>query len=162
MTRPEYASPCGLYCGVCAILIAHRDGNEKFKKRLVDIYRGEVPGKGILPNCETLTTEDIQCEGCLSHTRFMHCHQCDIRDCCMTKGIAGCHECSEFPCRFIDEFPMAVGKQVIQRCVPLRREISTEQWMQDEENRYFCPECGHKVFRGVVRCNQCKAGLSLD
>jgi predicted RNA-binding Zn-ribbon protein involved in translation (DUF1610 family) len=46
--------------------------------------------------------------------------------------------------------------------VPLRREISTEQWMQDEEDRYHCPECGHKVFRGVVRCNQCKAGLSLD
>lgn len=162
MTRPEYASPCGLYCGVCAILIAHRDNNEKFKKRLVALYKGDVPGKGILPNCENLTTDDIVCEGCLSDNRFMHCQQCDIRECTMAKGIAGCHECGDFPCRFIDKFPMTVGKQVILRCVPLRRAISTEQWMQDEEDRYFCPECGHKVFRGVVRCNQCKAGLSLD
>ena len=27
-------SPCGLYCGVCGILIAHRENNQKFKERL--------------------------------------------------------------------------------------------------------------------------------
>ncbi len=32
--NPDYVSPCGLYCGVCAIHIAHRDNNEKFKKTL--------------------------------------------------------------------------------------------------------------------------------
>jgi hypothetical protein len=32
--NPDFASPCGLYCGVCAIDIAHRDKNEKFKERL--------------------------------------------------------------------------------------------------------------------------------
>ena len=31
-----------------------------------------------------------------------------------------------------------------------------------EEARYVCPECGNKVFRGAVRCNQCKVKLSLD
>jgi len=34
--------------------------------------------------------------------------------------------------------------------------------IQDEEARYFCPECGNKVFRGVVKCNQCKVKLDLD
>ena len=48
--NPELISPCGLYCGVCAVYMAHRDNNDKFKERLVTLYKGEVPGKGILPN----------------------------------------------------------------------------------------------------------------
>jgi hypothetical protein len=134
--NPDFVSPCGLYCGVCAIYIAHRDNNQKFKEKLVGLYKGSVPGKGTLPNSENLTAEDIQCQGCLSENLFMHCKQCEIRDCTMKKGYAGCHQCDEFPC--------------------------PEKWIKDEEARYFCPECGHKVFRGVVKCNQCKAKLDLD
>ena len=74
--NPHFASPCGLYCGVCAIHIAHRDHNEKLKERLVHLYKGGVDGKGTLPNCENLSTEDIHCEGCLSDDPFMHCRQC--------------------------------------------------------------------------------------
>jgi|GEM_PF-921947 len=28
--NPDFASPCGLYFGVCAIYIAGRDNNQKF------------------------------------------------------------------------------------------------------------------------------------
>jgi len=28
--NPEFAAPCGLYCGVCAVYLAHRDDNRKF------------------------------------------------------------------------------------------------------------------------------------
>jgi len=160
--NPEFASPCGLYCGVCAIYIAHRDNNQKFKERLAILYRGGVPGKGTLPNSETLSAEDIRCRGCLSDDRFMHCRQCEIRDCTIRKGYSGCHQCDEFPCRHIENFPMAVGKKVILRAVPYRRKFGTEKWTQDEEARYICPGCGKKVFRGAVQCNQCKSQLDLD
>ena len=33
--NPDYAAPCGLYCGVCAIQLAHRENNQKFKEVLV-------------------------------------------------------------------------------------------------------------------------------
>jgi hypothetical protein len=160
--KPEFASPCGLYCGVCAIHIADRDSNEKFKERLVNLYKGGVPGKGTLPNSENLTTADIHCGGCLSDDLFMHCKQCEIRDCAQARGISGCHGCDDFPCEHIENFSMNIGKKVILRCVPYRREVGTEKWIEDEEARYFCPECGNKVFRGVVKCNRCKAGLDLD
>ena len=158
----DFASPCGLYCGVCAIYIAHRDNNQKLKEGLVRLYQGGTAGKGILPNSEKLTTEDIRCNGCLSNDRFMHCQQCEIRECTQEKGYTGCHECDDFPCQHIEHFPMTVGKNVILRSVPYRRKFGTEKWIQDEEARYICPECGNKVFRGVVRCNQCKANLDLD
>jgi hypothetical protein len=160
--NPEFASPCGLYCGVCAIYIAHRDNNEKLKEKLVKLYRGETPGMGTLPNSEDLTTADIRCNGCLSDERFMHCQQCEIRDCAMEKGISGCHSCDEFPCAHVDNFSMSVGKKVILRSVPYRREVGTEKWIEDEEARHVCPECGNKVFRGVMKCNKCKTKLDLD
>ena len=161
-SNPACSAPCGPYCGVCAIHIAHRDNNEKLKERLVGLYKGGVSGKGTLPNSENLTTADIRCQGCLSDDRFMHCRQCDIRDCTKAKGISGCHACDEFPCDHIENFSMNIGKKVIMRCVPYRREVGTEKWIVDEEARYYCPECGNKVFRGVVTCNRCKTKLDLD
>ncbi len=160
--NPDFVSPCGLYCGVCAIHIADRDNNKKFKERLVGLYKGGVADKGTLPNSENLTTKDIRCNGCLSDTLFMHCKQCEIRDCIKEKGYDGCHQCNEFPCEYIDNFPMAVGKKVILRSVPYRKKYGTKKWIEDEEARYFCPDCGNKVFRGVVKCNRCKAALDLD
>ena len=154
--NPDLISPCGLYCGVCAVYIAHRDNNQKFKERLVGLY------KGALPDCEHLTVEDMKCRGCCSDERFVHCRNCDIRACVKKKNYTGCHRCNEFPCRYIDNIPMAVGKKVIMRAVPYRRAVGTEQWAHDEKARYVCPQCDNEVFRGAVKCNRCKTLLDLD
>jgi Protein of unknown function (DUF3795) len=160
--NPDLVSPCGLYCGVRAIYIAHRDNHYKLKERLVNLYKGEVPDKGRLPNSEKLSIEDMKCRGCLSDELFMHCRQCEIRKCTKEKGYTGCHQCDKFPCQHIENFPMAVGKKVILRAIPYWQEVGTDKWIQDEEARYICPECGNKVFRGAVKCNQCKVRLDLD
>jgi hypothetical protein len=160
--NPDFVAPCGLYCGVCAIRIAHQDNNTKFKELLVGLYQGGVSGKGTLPGSQCLTADDIHCGGCMSDDLFMHCRQCAIRECTQAKGYDGCQKCDEFPCQYIDDFPMAVGKKVILRAIPYWREHGTEKWIADEEARYVCPECGNKVFRGAVRCNKCKTALDLD
>jgi len=159
--NPDFIAPCGLYCGVCAVYIAHRDDNRKLKERLVHLYQGKT-GKGRVPNSERLSVDDIQCGGCLSEEPFVFCRQCEIKNCTQEKGYAGCHECDEFPCRYIENFPMSVGKKVILRAIPHWREVGTDKWVQDEEARYICPECGNKVFRGVMKCNKCKVALDLD
>ena len=60
------------------------------------------------------------------------------------------------PCHHIENFPMTVGKKVILQAISYWRGAGTEKWIQDEEARYICPECGNKVFRGVVKCNHVK------
>jgi hypothetical protein len=87
--NPNLISPCGLYCGVCAIYIASRDNNNKLKERLVNLYKGGTPGKGTLPNSDKLSAENIHCGGCLSDDLFMHCQRCEIRSCTKEKGYTG-------------------------------------------------------------------------
>ncbi|HDP80829.1 MAG TPA: DUF3795 domain-containing protein, partial [Spirochaetes bacterium] len=116
--NPDLLAPCGMYCGVCGIYIAHRDHNQKFKERLAPVY-------GLSP-------EDLHCEGCMAapETVIHFCRVCHIRACCLERGYAGCHECDEFPCRHIEEFPIEVGKRVILRSVPFRREWGDEKWVE--------------------------------
>jgi hypothetical protein len=67
-----------------------------------------------------------------------------------------------FTCHHIENFPMTIVKKVILRAIPFWREVGTDKWIQDEESRYICPNCGNKVFRGAVKCNDCKEQLDLD
>ncbi len=107
MANKELLAPCGLYCGVCGILMAHRDNNDKFKERLSAVYG--------------VSADEIVCEGCMSENRFKYCRVCPIRTCVEAKSYQGCHQCQEFPCDLIDNFPLPVGKKVILRAIPTWR-----------------------------------------
>ncbi len=149
--NPDFLAPCGLYCGVCGIYLADRDHNEKFKERLCTVY-GTQP-------------EDIQCKGCLHDDEaavFFYCRSCPIKACTREKGIAGCHQCDDFPCTLIEEFPMPVGKKVMLRAIPQWREWGTEKWVAEEIKRYHCPHCGYPLFRGAKRCRQCREPVDVD
>jgi hypothetical protein len=152
--NPGLLAPCGLYCGVCGVYYATRDENEKFLQKLLKVYQGGIP------QLAQLTTEDLRCDGCLSDRVSYFCRVCAIKSCTREKGYAGCHECADFPCPHVEGFPMPVGKKVILRAIPYWREHGTEKWVRDEESRYGCPGCGHRLFRGAKRCNRC--GISVD
>jgi hypothetical protein len=143
---------CGLYCGVCAIYIAHKDNDVKFKTSLQKVYKPFI--KGIT---------DLACTGCLSGGEvFPVCRKCAIKKCCSDKVIEGCYQCDDFPCKYINNFPLVVGKKVILRVIPMWRELGTEAFVEQEEKRYTCPECGNKLFRGAKRCNKCNADIDVD
>ena len=154
--RPEHIAPCGLYCGVCRIYYATQENDGTFLERLVRVYSRRLPE--IAPR----TPDELLCDGCLSTRRSVFCQECSIRECTQQKGYQGCHECPDFPCLLVDQFPMPVGKKVILRAVPYWRTHGTEQWILAEEERYRCPECGQKLFRGAKQCRHCKAPVDVD
>jgi len=154
--EPGFLAPCGLYCGVCGVHYATRDENEEFLKRLLNFYQSTVP------QLEKVTIEDLKCDGCMSDRVSVFCRICAIKSCNKEKDYEGCHECGDFPCSHVENFPVPVGKKVIVRAVPYRREHGTEKWVRDEESRYLCPECGHQLFRGAKRCNKCKTPVDVD
>lgn len=145
-------APCGLYCGVCAVYIAHRDNNLKFKEILVNVYKPF-----------TKVIEDVQCTGCRSEgIVFSYCLTCPIKNCVKEKEIESCSQCDEWPCSIINRFPIPIGKKVIMRSIPQLRELGTAKWVEKEEERYLCPNCGNFLFRGAKRCNKCKISVNLD
>lgn len=145
--QKELAAVCGLYCGVCGIYIADRNNDLKFKEKLAPVY-----GVG---------SDDIKCKGCLSDEPGLFCKTCSMKSCALEKGFEGCHECGDFPCDFINNFPIPVGKKVIMRAVPARRELGTAKWIEEEEKRYHC-KCGASLFRGAKRCRECREPVDVD
>ena len=125
-------------------------------EKLLNFYQTAMPG------LENLTNNDLEREGCLSDNISFFCQVCSIKDCNKKKGYSGYHECDDFPCQFIEDFPVPVGKKVILRSVPYRKKCGTERWVKDEEARYRCPDCGQTVFRVAKRCNKCKVEVDLD
>ena len=146
--KKEFLAPCGLYCGACAIMMAHRDNNQKLKERLAPVYGVQAEG--------------IRCEGCLSDDVFAYCTTCAIKACAKEKGYEGCHQCDSFPCEHIHNFPVSEGKKVILRAIPQWRDMGTEKWVAADEKRYRCPSCGEPFFRGAKRCRNCQEALNQD
>lgn len=135
-------APCGLYCGVCGIYYADKHNIEKLKQKLAEAYWTEP--------------ELIKCDGCLSGNKFVYCDDCKIRECIISKGISGCHECSEWPCDTVTNFPFPLAKEFMLISIPARRERTDEEWVEWEENNWICKECGTLAFRGARRCGKCK------
>jgi hypothetical protein len=109
-------APCGLYCGTCGIYIAGRDKNEKFRAVMAGLY-GTKP-------------EETACAGCMqpdsAENLYYYCKQCKIRDCVKSKGFYSCHQCADWPCPEIENFPLATGRRVMIRTIPVWREKVAE------------------------------------
>ncbi len=153
---PELLAPCGLYCGVCLWRYATQDNDLAFLERFGKLAARQLPALAGLP------PEELLCDGCLSDRRFPYCRECSIRDCAQRKGLAGCHECGDFPCALTEAFPIAAGKKVMLRAVPYRREHGTDEWVRAEVERYRCPACGHRLARGARQCERCHTPVEVD
>lgn len=146
-------APCGLYCGACSIYISHRDNNPKLKEKLARAY-----------GCDP---SQIECRGCMqtdsSDVLFVFCRTCPIRECVREKGYYSCHQCDDFPCKHTANFPIPVGRRVMQRAIPIWRELVQQHgddlgsiaWARQECERCHCPDCGAPLFRGAIRCREC-------
>ena len=154
----DLMAPCGLYCGACGVYIATRDGNEKFRAVMGNLY-GTKP-------------EETACLGCMQadppKAMYGFCKMCRIRDCVRSRGFYSCHQCSDWPCDHINQFGFATGVRVMKRTIPVWRakvaelgdEAGSVAWARSECERYHCPSCGKAVFRGAQRCRSCKEPLA--
>ncbi len=153
-------APCGLYCGTCGIYVANRDGNEKFRAIMGNLYR--------------TAPEETACVGCMQpdppEKLYGYCERCGIRDCVRSKGYYSCHQCQEWPCAIIKDFPLATGARVMERSIPLWRacvakhgdEKGSVEWARSECERYHCPSCGKPLFRGAQHCRACKKPVAEE
>ena len=141
MNESQLIAPCGVYCGVCPQMVAHRNDDDRLKGKLAAMY-------GLKP-------DDIVCEGCNSSNPFVFCTSCAIKSCVQEKDIESCAECEGFPCQTIDSFPVAKFVEKIKWDVRYRREEGKDAWIKKTLDMNTCPECetlNHWVAKSCIRC----------
>lgn len=146
--KNEYLSPCGMYCGVCSILAAYKNNDQNLKQMLADYFKTEP--------------ENIICEGCNSQKTFgLVVSNCSIKKCAEEKKLNGCHQCKDFICKNIDEFPIQPAKKEMVESISLRKKLGTEEWVEQVERYYSCPSCGSKLHRLATICDNCNKSVTF-
>jgi hypothetical protein len=82
---------CGLVCSHCPTFIATRNNDDAAREKIVALYQEKC---GL-----NMKKEDINCDGCLDTAgrKIAFCRVCEIRRCCLAKGLANCAFCDQ-PC----------------------------------------------------------------
>ena len=133
MNEKNLAAPCGVYCGACRSYLL-------LKKDLIE-ERGYKSG----------------CNGC--RIRNKKCSYIK-RDCALIRKneIEFCYECDTFPCSNLKRLDEMYSKRYgVSQIKNLKRlqEVGFEQWMQEKEKLYRCPECGGEICVHDAECYDC-------
>jgi hypothetical protein len=141
--KKEYLSPCGMYCSVCSVQAAIKNNDQELKEKLASVF-GTSP-------------EDIVCEGCMSDKTFQFATACSIRACAQKKSLQGCHQCDDFPCNNIKNFPFEISRNMMLEAIPRWKEMDTERWVAEVESRHTCSKCGTLLHRYATECGNCQS-----
>ncbi len=89
---------CGLDCSKCEGYQATQADS--------DTLRAEVAQKWSALYQKEIKPDQINCDGCRTEGRkLFYCeHVCEIRKCCISKGVENCAACAEFMCDTISGF----------------------------------------------------------
>ncbi|HEY8908858.1 MAG TPA: DUF3795 domain-containing protein [Desulfosporosinus sp.] len=167
MSNFNYDSYCGNYCGACSIILADKTGNKDplasywTESALKDFQQAQ----GI-----ELSAEDnlqLRCKGCKSDTLFINCKHCKIRACAISRKVEHCNGCNEYPCQLLKGSLM--NKDIQEKLPHLKvtsdnlttiKNVGVEQWLNDQEKQWKCPECQTDFSWYTSKCTKC--GKDLD
>ncbi len=98
---------CGLLCSDCDAYLATQANDLEALERLARQWQ-----------LEDATAEATMCDGCLTQTgrQTGYCSTCEIRACCLERGVANCAHCTDYACDQLDAF-FAASEAVVARPV---------------------------------------------
>jgi hypothetical protein len=122
----ELIAPCGMNCGVCSGYLA---------------LKHDLRNKGIrMPYCTGCRPRDKRCS-------FLK-KRCTLL---LNSKVKYCYECNDFPCRelsHIDKRYMTYFRMSMVENLESIKKNGIRQFLEKEEERWKCPECG-----GVICCH---------
>ena len=128
----ELIAPCGMNCGICSGYLA---------------YKHDVKSKGIrMPYCPGCRPRDKKCA-------FLK-KKCDLL---LSGKVQYCYECSDHPCErlnHIDNRYRSLYRMSMIENLEFIRNNGISQFLEKEEERWKCPNCG-----GVICCHN---GICFD
>ncbi|MCL1829117.1 MAG: DUF3795 domain-containing protein [Oscillospiraceae bacterium] len=105
-----------------------------------------------------------ECEGCLSGKLSPKCADCrhGFRSCAKEKGVTRCNECSDFPCRRLEDFiPVHVENGIVHHKnvindLKLISEIGAQNWVDLKVKENTCSLCGEIIIWHEAETHKCK------
>jgi len=157
--RPD--SYCGLYCGACDILNCYR----------ASLETGGPPAWEDLPQRfrDHIHRAEVICQGCKTDVLFDGCKRCSIRICAKEKHIQACNECAEYPCQEVTRRTSYIAEtmkeilphtKVMFRNIDSIKEMGIAHWIEDQEQKWSCPQCGAPFTWYQETCSTC--GMELE
>ena len=127
------AAHCGVYCGACrSYLLLKKDLFEE---------------KGYRHGCKGCRDQNKNCafikKGCTS-----------LRN----KELEFCYECEKFPCQRLKKLDKQYREKYFVSLIEnLKRneKIGVEEWLQEQEKLYTCPNCEGEICVHDVECFDC-------
>lgn len=154
MVNENLVGRCGLYCGSCIIYRAYKDSSRL--RRLV-------------AEKENCSPEIVRCEGCQTvltngwegdHEWGRHCR---IVKCLEEKELDFCYQCDLYPdCEKFSELGETATKLEVEDLMDNLEKIKAgkvAEWLEEEDAKWRCHQCGKPVTRHLQECHWCGAKL---
>lgn len=112
--------------------------------------------------CIAYQRKDNKCSGCSYETFKVHCMNCSIKNCDMFRhnNSKYCFECSKFPCHQVKaldkRYRTKYGMSMIDNLNRIK-EIGIRKFVQEEKDKWCCPECGNIISVHRNSCLSCGA-----
>ena len=89
---------CGLDCGKCEAYTATQAKDQAALLEILFRWRMDY-------NAPDMPPEAVVCEGCIIGERHGgYCAECQVRSCCLERGLANCAYCPDFGCDKLQVF----------------------------------------------------------
>lgn len=136
--RPD--AYCGLYCGACEVMAAHRKGT--VAQVAQEWGRSE---------------EDLRCDGCKTEVTAVYCRDCTFRACARGKGVEFCSECANYPCDALIAFrdDTSPHHSIVVHNLDRIAGIGGRAWCEEQRARWSCPACGEPFSWYADACPSC-------
>lgn len=112
--------------------------------------------------CLGYQREKNQCKGCNSDIEAMPiiCQRCIIRNCEVIKNNESgfCYECDKYPCRRLKDldkrYRTKYNMSMLENLQNIK-EKGVDEFIQSEEERWKCPQCGNLLCVHRNSCQKC-------
>jgi hypothetical protein len=102
---------------------------------------------------------DSKCHGCKSdNLKEGLCMNCNLKSCAREKGVEFCFECTDYPCRKLEEFKTDKHCPYHTEVYDYMDTIKTrgrDVWLSEMKKRWSCPGCGKELVWWDTECPEC-------
>ncbi len=136
-SKEEPDAYCGIYCAACPAYLESKQAKRH---------------------------ADIKCLGCKSAEKPpAYRTKCAVRKCAVSRNLASCGLCKEFPCAKFEGFFNDKPKYGLrEKYLHEIRAKGHAKWLQEAKTRWTCPKCGAPFGYGMTACPKCGAKIFTD